>query len=84
LHKLMVDTNVFYYIYNNDLSTKVKYFVDNTVISMFVTSVQWAEIDAKCDIEVNCEIKKYCSRLFLLKLFLCGFLLREPLLSNQQ
>lgn len=54
----MVDTAVFDYIYDNNLFDMVKYFVDNKIIKMFITPVQWAEIDAVSDATRKLKITK--------------------------
>jgi rRNA-processing protein FCF1 len=54
----MVDTDVFDYIYDNSLFEMVKYFVDNKTIRIFITPVQWAEINAINDDGRKQEITK--------------------------
>jgi hypothetical protein len=57
LYKLLVDTNIFDHIYNNNLAAKVKNFVDNGIISVFAISVQWDELEGMSDIKVKSAIE---------------------------
>jgi rRNA-processing protein FCF1 len=54
----MFDSDVFDYIYENNLFGMVKYFVDNKIINMFVTPVQLAEINAISEPKRKEEITK--------------------------
>jgi hypothetical protein len=63
----MVDTNIFDHIYNNNLAAKVKNFVDNGIISVFATSVQWDELGGMSDIKVKSTIENMMRQTLSLK-----------------
>lgn len=59
LYRLMLDTSTLDYIYDNDLSAYLNYFIHNRYVSIFVTHVQLAEVNGIKAITANAIIRKY-------------------------
>src|ERR671922_392855 len=58
LHRIMLDTSALDYIYDNDLSAEVNYYIHDGYVSLYITHIQIAEVLGNKQISQDAIIRK--------------------------
>ncbi len=58
MRRLMLDTTVLDYIYDNDLSAEISYYIRNRYLSLYITHIQIAEVLGNNEVSSDAIIRK--------------------------